>query len=79
MAFLAHTVGRRVICYATANLLRGEADRMVPRSADYWKVQTGHYPARLLFDSSATTHASLSHMTQRQVGFITIRRCGSGM
>jgi transposase len=79
MAFVAQVVGRRVLCYATANLLRDEADRMVPKFADYWKEQTGCYPARLLFDSRATTYAGLSQLTQRQVGFITIRRRGSGM
>jgi transposase len=79
MAFVAQAAGRRVLCYATVNLLRDEADSMVPKFADYWKEQTGHYPARLLFDSRATTYASLSQLTQRQVGFITIRRRGSGM
>jgi transposase len=79
MAFVAQAVDRRVICYATSNILRDEADRIVPRFADYWKEQTGHYPARLLFDSRATTYAGLSQLTQRHVGFITIRRRGSGM
>jgi transposase len=79
MAFVVQAAGLRVICYATANVLRDEADRMVPKFADYWKEQTGHYPARLLFDSRATTYAGLSQLTQRQVGFITIRRRGSGM
>ena len=44
MAFVAQADGRRVICYATANLLRDEADAMVPRFADYWKEQTGTLP-----------------------------------
>jgi hypothetical protein len=79
MAFVAQAIGRRVLCYATANLLREEADRMVPKFADYWKMQTGYYPARLLFDSRATTYAGLSQLTQRGIGFITIRRRGSGM
>jgi transposase len=79
MAFVAQVAGRRVLCYATANILRDEADRIVPRFADYWKNQTGHYPARLLFDSRATTYPGLSQLTQRRVGFITIRRRGSGM
>jgi transposase len=79
MAFVAQAAGRRVLCYATANVLRAEADSMVPKFADYWKEQTGQYPARLLFDSRATTYAGLSQLTQRQVGFITIRRRGSGM
>jgi transposase len=79
MAFVAQAAGRRVLCYATANLLRDEADSMVVKFADYWKEQTGGYPARLLFDSRTTTYAHLSQLTQRQVGFITIRRRGSGM
>jgi hypothetical protein len=79
MAFVAQAAGRRVICYATANVLRDEADRMVPKFADYWKEQTGHYPARLLFDSRATTYAGLSQLTQRGVGFITIRRRGAAI
>jgi transposase len=79
MAFVAQAVGRRVICYATANILRDEADHLVPKFAEYWKEQTGHYPARLLFDSRATTYAGLSQLTGRKVGFITIRRRGSGM
>ena len=79
MAFVAQAVGTRVICYATANLLRAEADTMVPKFADYWKEQTGHYPARLLFDSRATTYAGLNQLTERKVGFITLRRRGSGM
>ena len=44
MAFVAQAAGRRVMCYATANVLRAEADGMVPKFADYWKEQTGHYP-----------------------------------
>jgi hypothetical protein len=55
MAFVAQAAGRRVLCYATANVLRAEADGLVPKFAEYWKEQTGQYPARLLFDSRATT------------------------
>jgi transposase len=79
MAFVAQAAGRQMLCYATTNLLRDETESMVPRFADYWKEQTGRYPARLLFDSRATTYAGLNRLTQRQVGFITIRRRGSGM
>jgi len=79
MAFVAQVATRRVLCYATANVLRSEAETMVPRFAEYWKEQTGHYPARLLFDSRATTYAGLHELTQRHVGFITIRRRGAAM
>ena len=42
MAFVAQAVGRRVLCYATANFLRDEAENMVPRFADYWKEPDRH-------------------------------------
>ena len=32
MAFVAQAAGRRVMCYATANVLRDEADSMAVRS-----------------------------------------------
>jgi transposase len=79
MAFVAQVAERRILCYASANLLRDEADAMVPKFADYWREQTGHYPARLLFDSRATTYAGLNELNRRKIGFITIRRRGRGM
>ena len=52
---------------------------MAVRFAEHWKAQTGHYPARLLFDGRVTTYAGLNDLEQRRVGFITIRRRGRGM
>jgi transposase len=79
MAFVAQAEGRRIMCYATANVLRTDADSMVPKFAEYWHEQTGQYPARLLFDSRATTYAGLHTLNQAHVGFITIRRRGVTM
>jgi hypothetical protein len=79
MAFVAQHTHRRVMCYATANVLRQEADRMAVRFADHWLAQTGAYPARLLLDGRVTTYAGLNDLEQRRVGFITIRRRGCGM
>jgi transposase len=79
MAFVAQAVGRRIMCYATANVLRSDADDMVPKFAKYWKAETGQYPARLLFDSRATTYAGLNLLNEDGIGFITIRRRGSSM
>lgn len=79
MAFIAQQTARRIMCYATANVLRQEAEKMAVRFADHWKAQTGHYPARLLFDGRVTTYAELSQLEQRHIGFITIRRRGCGM
>src|ERR1700739_2330472 len=73
MAFVAQAAGRRVLCYATANVLRVDAESMVPKFSTYWKQETGQYPPRLLFDSRATTYAGLNSLNQVGVGFITIR------
>jgi hypothetical protein len=79
MAFVAQHTQRRVMCYATANVLRDEADQMTVRFADHWRTQTGAYPARLLLDGRVTTYAGLNDLEQRQIGFVTIRRRGCGM
>ena len=79
MAFVGQEATSKVMCYATANVLREEADDMVVRFVDHWKKQTKHYPARVLFDSRATTYPQLQELNQRRVGFITIRRRGAAM
>jgi transposase len=79
MAFVAQHTDRRIMCYATANVLRQEADQMAVRFADHWLAQTGRYPARLLLDGRVTTYEGLNDLEQRRIGFITIRRRGSGM
>jgi transposase len=79
MAFVAQHTQRRVMCYATANVLRHEADQMAVRFADHWLAQTGRYPARLLLDGRVTTYGGLNDLEQRRIGFITIRRRGCGM
>ena len=79
MAFVAQESRRRVMCYATANVIRDEADTMVVKFVDHWKRRTGHYPGRVLFDSRATTYSHLNELNQRDVGFITIRRRGATM
>jgi len=79
MAFVAQEASRRVMCYATANVLRQEADEMVVRFVEHWKQQRGEYPRRVLFDSRATTYPHLQELTDRHIGFITIRRRGAAM
>ena len=79
MAFVAQHLSRRVMCYATANVVRDEADAMAVRFADHWKAQTGAYPAQLLLDGRVTTYDQLAELEQRKIGFITIRRRGCAM
>jgi hypothetical protein len=78
-AFIAQEAERRVICYATANVVRAEADTLAVKFVDHWHTLTGNSPGRLLFDSRATTYANLSELNRRGVGFITIRRRGAAM
>ena len=79
MAFVAQEARRRIVCYATANIVRTEADAMAVRFADHWKESSGHYPARVILDSRATVYAGLSELNRRGVGFITVRRRGADM
>lgn len=79
MAFVAQDRHSRVMCYATANVLRDDMDAMAVRFTDYWKEQTGAYPRELLFDGRVTTYAHLAQLEKRQVGFITVRRRGCAM
>jgi hypothetical protein len=79
MAFVAQARHSRVMCYATANVLRDDMDAMAVGFTDYWKGQAGAYPEELLFDGRVTTYEHLAELEKRQVGFITVRRRGSAM
>lgn len=79
MAFVAQDRHSRVMCYATANVLRDDMDAMAVGFTDYWKEQTGAYPEELLFDGRVTTYEYLAQLESRKVGFITVRRRGCAM
>jgi hypothetical protein len=79
MAFVAQDRKSRVLCYATANVLRDDMDAMAVGFTDYWKEQTGAYPEELLFDGRVTTYEHLAELENRKVGFITVRRRGRAM
>jgi hypothetical protein len=79
MAFVAQHRHSRVMCYATANVLRDDVDAVAVGFTDYWKGQSGGYPEELLFDGRVTTYEHLAELERRQVGFITVRRRGSAM
>ena len=79
MVFVAQHRHSRVMCYATANVLRDDMDAMAVRFTDYWKEQTGAYPEELLFDGRVTTYEHLAELERRKVGFISVRRRGCAM
>jgi hypothetical protein len=79
MVFVAQNRHNRVMCYATANVLRGDMDAMAVKFTDYWKEQTGAYPEELLFDGRVTTYEHLAELESRKIGFISVRRRGKAM
>ena len=79
MVFVAQDRRSRVLCYATANVLRDDMDAMAVGFTDYWKEQTGAYPQELLFDGRVTSYEHLAELEDRRIGFITVRRRGSAM
>jgi len=76
-SFFAQEQENRVFCYANANLTRDEQPGEVLRFVEFWHALTGHDPEWLYFDSKLTTYAELSHLNERGVSFVTIRRRGS--
>ena len=74
MAFLAQDAGRRVFCYANADLRKNEQNDEALRFVDFWRRRTGRLPEELVFDSKLTTYANLNRLNGMGVRFITLRR-----
>jgi len=56
-----------------ADLSKASQNNEVLAFADHWHTVTGHDPALLIFDSKVTTQRQLSELTERGIGFITLR------
>jgi hypothetical protein len=74
LVFLARDATERVLCYAKAGLTKAQQPTEVLRFVDFWRQQTGHAPAELVFDSHLTTYAQLARLTQQGIRFLTLRR-----
>lgn len=74
LAFLAQDEGRRVFCYANAELRREEQNDEILRFVKFWKKQAGRLPQELVFDSRLTTYANLHRLNKMGISFITLRR-----
>jgi hypothetical protein len=74
LAFLAQDAGKRVFCYANANVRKEQQNDEILRFLEYWQQRTGHLPEELVFDSKLTTYGNLSRINQLGVQFITLRR-----
>lgn len=77
--FFALEQESRCLCYANANLTRGDQAGELMRFVEFWHELTDHDPQWLYFDSKLVDYAELSRVNQRGIHFITIRRRGAGI
>ena len=74
LAFLAQDGETQVLCYANADLRKGEEADQVLAFVRFWTRQTGQPPPHLVFDSQCTTYRKLSELNGLGVRFLTLRR-----
>jgi hypothetical protein len=79
LTFFAQEQTSRVLCYANANLAREDQSGELLRFVTFWHGITGRNPQWLYFDSKLTSYAELSHLNQRDISFVTIRRRGAAI
>jgi len=74
LTFIAHDADADVLCYANADLRKGEESDEVLRFVDFWKKVYGKVPPHLVFDSKLTTYKNLACLNELGITFITLRR-----
>jgi hypothetical protein len=74
LAFIEQEAETDVLCYANADLRKGEESDEVLRFVDFWKKAHGKVPAHLVFDSKLTTYKNLARLHAQGITFITLRR-----
>jgi hypothetical protein len=77
--FFALEQESRCLCYANANLTRGDQPGELMRFVEFWHAVTGQDPQWLYFDSKLVDYPELSNINKRGIHFITIRRRGAGI
>jgi hypothetical protein len=73
LTFFAEDADSHTLVYANADLSKASQNNEVLTFADHWHTVTGHDPALLIFDSKVTTQHQLAQLTDRGIGFITLR------
>ncbi len=73
LTFFAEDAASHTLLYANADLSKATQNNEVLAFCDHWRTVTGRDPSLLVFDSKVTTQAELAKLTQRGVGFITLR------
>ncbi len=73
LTFFAEDAQSHTLLYANADLAKATQNNEVLAFADHWHTVTGHDPKLLIFDSKVTTQRQLGELTDRGIGFITLR------
>jgi hypothetical protein len=73
LTFFAEDAVSHALLYADADLAKASQAGEVMAFADHWKTVTGHDPDLLVMDSKVTTQHQLGALTDRGIGFITLR------
>jgi transposase len=79
LSFFAQDGEHATLCYANADIAKGEQSHEIIRFCEFWQQRTGQRPGLLVFDSQLTTHAELAALDEQDIGFITLRRRGSAL
>jgi transposase len=79
LSFFAQDGEHATLCYANADIAKGQQSHEIIHFCEFWHARTGQQPALLVFDSQLTTHTELAELDQRGIGFITLRRRGSAL
>ena len=74
LAFLAQDAGKRVFCYANAEIRKSDQNDEILRFLDFWQERTGRLPEELIFDSKLTTYKNLDALNAMGIRFTTLRR-----
>jgi len=73
LTFFAEDATSHALLYANADLAKASQNNEILAFADHWHSVTGTDPALLVFDSKVTTQTQLWQLTERGIGFITLR------
>lgn len=79
LTFFALEQSSRCLCYANANLTRGDRHGELMRFVEFWHEVAGSDPKWLYFDSKVVGYPELSRLNQRKIHFVTIRRRGTAI
>ena len=73
LTFFAEDADSHTLLYSNADLFKATQNNEVLAFADHWQTVAGHDPKLLIMDSKVTTQHQLGELTERGIGFITLR------